>query len=244
LVGTLAADLPQPIVAVLISIVVTAWAQIFVVMALVSSPAPDPVSTLRLAGARLKDVLGFELLQGLSVGLVSVPIILVLTPLLLTPNASAAKPAIGPLTLIFFGATALVGAPLFARWLCTWPLIGERGLGTRSAMRLSWATLSGSTIACAALWLVTELPVFLTLAAPASVAIPLTFVDGTIAVLAQMGLAFAIYRQLFDRIVRSYPLSDEGRLAFEADSRALATQGYGVVSQIDRDAEREIAWSR
>jgi hypothetical protein len=248
LVATFAGRLTLLVFAgLIISVVLVALAEAYLT-AVVLGPADEPPARVaEVAIARLTNVLGFLLLEGIAVGLAAIPVVLVglLTlyhPAVVRGSPIAPFPSAGVVLLI--GTVDLVGAPLFGRWLCALPLMVDRRLGTRAAMGSSWDAVRGSTLRCALLWLVAELPVLVTLASPSAVRLPLTFLDACVTILLQTALSVAVYRQLFASIVRAYPITDEGRLEFEADGATLVPRGYRVSSTVDADDSREITWTR
>ena len=236
--------LPQAIAAILLSLVLVALAEIYLTRVLLGTTSERPAELARAVIARLKDVLGFELLEGLAAGLVAFPVVLVLIAALYHPSVSQGQSATFPSAWLFIGSLDILAAPLFGRWLCALPLIVDRRLGSRAAMRISWTAVRGSTIRCAGLWLLTELPVLITLAAPSSVELPVAFLDSFVVALLQTALSVAVYRQLFVSIRRSYQITDAGRQQFDTEAAILLDEGYRIASTVDVDDIREISWSR
>jgi hypothetical protein len=230
---------PAPVNAIL-ELLVVALLEAYLVTVLLA-PAVDPGAIARSLRRPYRDAVGLVILRTLASTALLVPILLVIYAAE-PPHAAGTTP---PLTAnLIVVAVLLATAPFLARWSCSMPLIIQRGEGTSAAMRHSWAATRGFGVKLTCLFLVATAPNLISVVAPDAFKLPLLLVEGITGAVFGAAIAVVAFARLFPSLVTEYRLTDEGRLAFEADARILTDQGYVMTQSEDGPGTRTVTFGR
>jgi hypothetical protein len=248
LAGTLISGPGSGFLGYVAGVAVAVLAQGFVIALMLDATAAPPRSSGRLALRRYPAMVGFEvisevLLLGLFLGVVIAVLIaaIAMDPTLLKSGGTIPASDL-PAVIIAALIILIPFAYVLGRWICARALVVDREDGPVAAIRRSWGATKGAGIRCGLLYFVTRVPGFLDSVAPAATRVPVAVVTGVAGLVAAAALSVVLYRRLFPALRQSYPVTEAGRLDFEADAAILLRQGYAVAASHDDDGVRQVTF--